>query len=1800
MIQLIRVPNPFEPRKHEVEEACYTGKAIPSYINVDGMDCVLNGQVVENPAETIPQDGEQLIVMPHVGGRGLKRVLGFAAMIALSVYAGNVAGGLWKTALGKGFAAHTVGALLASGAVMFIGGKIINSIFPQQNPSFSYGDQDTSQSYGWDLPTPTQIAGGVVGETYGECIPAAQLLEQHVETIDDKQYLNLLYCGGYGPIDSIDDLRIDYTSLDNFTGVQVETRLGTNDQKPISFFKNTPLDQSVGVEVPDDNSVTRTSDSTNASALEVTLEWPGGLYYINDNNNYANATVKFKLEYRLTGTTTWHNFNKDDANYVYEATAGTNAAVRKSYLVDGLDAGQYDVRITTVDRPKTTRYQSMYQWTLLTSYLDGVYARPGKVLVALRILATNQLSGGVPSLNWRQKRSKVWVWNPTLDKPAYEEKPADNPIWAAYDILHGCKRLKNINTGEYEFVVSGVPKEALSAYYDEWESAAAYADEMITNQDGEKEPRYRFDAFFDSPQKRITAAQKAATIGHAAIIPHGRNYGIVVDRPGVITQIFGEGRTTVSSVKGSFTSKADRARAIEVTYNDTQNDFKNTVLTVRSPNYNTDTGSDNTAQLSLFGVKRRSQAYREAVTALATNERQLQFVTMSADIDAIVAEYGDVVGYSHAVSRIGIASGRLMDATTTTLTLDKDVAMDKAKSYEIYIQKANDTLVKLPVVSKDYTGPELTLTTALDAANVPAQYDNYAFGEVGKAVKPFRVVSASRDGDMLVSLKLAEYDEAIYADELDYSKYPAIDYTAAPTLDTVASVTATEQTAKEAYTSNSNILVNWTMNGKGTAPESFRIYLTSRDSDYTDIKNVRGLSCMFNNVPQNETYDITVYGVFDAVVYGSASTYIYIGGSKIPADGATGFHAVLVAGGITLVWIQARDEAVKTYRILYDSDILTETKTNTYFYPCKKSGEYTFNLVQLDTDGNPIYDTLTTTTRLVLPSAPLNVKANYTYRHYENGQTGYDVNVSYDLPDNAQEAKVYYKTNNTDMTKAGVIPEGVAGDEIGFTTEWKYAGASSDRVVIPAAKVGDSYKIKVSTVNYLGLETASPSEISVQIVAKTEVPAMPDHFRKDFTKGILFLWDDITNTDIDFYELRLNQNAGAQKGLLGRATGTSFLYTGSAIPRTATIFLFAHNTTGKYGHPANLSVSIPMLDAPTIMFTEVPAGCKISLPAFPTGATGAKIKIEDKIIKVEATAYTYQGKAGIFDVSACYTDIFGEGYWSTTYLMTVKPTIDPSFFANESITLDMVDKTLKEAVADAQEAIPRLDGIDATLDGIDTTITGLKQTDTELSNTIVENKKTQDGQNSTFASQIKQNANNVTSIVENLNNEDPSSSAYKSIAKLQQTADSISSTVQKNKSDTDTAISKVDQKADSISSTVQDYKTSNDKTVSGLSSKVTQNANSITSIVTNLGKTPAESGYSAITQLQNAVNARVTKNDVINQINISTEGILIDGKKVHITGDTKFDNNVIVGGMIAANAITADKLSASTISLSDHQGIQGGAVTLDKNGLTVINQNGSYVTHNDQGMVFHDKNGGVFSMVGAMLTGIASDGQYVKFNTPWENEPSVLVVPTGLPTNAPGYGNANLYNIVRATDVSVNGFRVICRLILKSGSSGSNPINYTLYDNTKSTGYIQDLENTRLGTYSTTPPGTATHIDFTIYVYQSSTSYDTGGGGDSGQVDTHYGEGDNYLKLIANGSVIRSIRLHTYRSKIDSTYHLSGNIPQNSNIQVVLDTVLLKYPTDTKVTIQSVAYNVQGDTVISTGSAVFLAINHANSNYTIT
>ena len=781
------------------------------------------------------------------------------------------------------------------------------------------------------------------------------------------------------------------------------------------------------------------------------------------------------------------------------------------------------------------------------------------------------------------------------------------------------------------------------------------------------------------------------------------------------------------------------------------------------------------------------------------------------------------------------------------------------------------------------------------------------------------------------------------------------------------------------------------------------------------------------------------------------------------------------------------------------------------------------------------YTDTTQTVEKRTPSNPTNLKAYTQYRRYEDGTTGYDVICSYELPQryDVETGLVYYKTNHMTAAQIGTFKEGEVVDSVGLSREWIYAGDSPTKIVISNAKVGDIYEFRVQSRTTDGLisSEASAPTVTIKVTAKETVPSQPYNLTYDFTKAFTFKWSDVPDSDVMYYEVRTDTNVGSPVGLLGKTQSTSIDV--NLMERKGTVYVYSVNTLKKYSYPAKITYNYPKPDAPSyIHFTEALRGVNVLVAPFPARVKSMRLYVEghgiSKSFDLDNASYTFNGEPDIYEFWASYVDMLGEGYTSVKYAYTIKPEMNPEWLKDEAISLKKVDKEIQDAVKDAQQALPNL------------------------------NEK---------------------------------------VAELTKTDDEIKATVQDN--------------------------------TTKMSSQIKQNADSITSVVTNLSDSEkAKNNYSAIAQLNDDIALRVSKDDVINQINISKESILIDGKKVHITGDTHFDNNVVVRGMIAAGYITADKLSASTMELTANQGIKGGGATLDTNGLTVRGNDGSYVVHGSNGMEFHDGNGNTFAMVGAIVMGTVKDGQWIKFTKPWKNVPNVIVTPISLQTAIPGYTSTNLYLDCRAQNVTQNGFQAVCRTVLKAGSGGVFPVN-KLASRDLSDLYNKGIPNLTAYTYDISEikvPDKATKVTI-----NSSWAIENIGDimwvshDDDDRFRYYFGDIYVDLRIDVNGSTIKTKRLgSSLGQKTDEKFKesKSGNdseiitVSGGDTIKIygVISVQTVKRGNfnpqygdsyegfgkgSASYTLANYSFNTTADAPLASGNAFFLCTDKHNSPYTI-
>ncbi len=105
-------------------------------------------------------------------------------------------------------------------------------------------------------------------------------------------------------------------------------------------------------------------------------------------------------------------------------------------------------------------------------------------------------------------------------------------------------------------------------------------------------------------------------------------------------------------------------------------------------------------------------------------------------------------------------------------------------------------------------------------------------------------------------------------------------------------------------------------------------------------------------------------------------------------------------------------------------------------------------------------------------------------------------------------------------------------------------------------------------------------------------------------------------------------------------------------------------------------------------------------------------------------------------------------------------------------------------------------------------------------------------------------------------------------------------------------------------------------------------------ILTTWSHAPEETAtQSQFSQLSDSINLRVMKNDVVNQINVDTSGVLIAGNKVRITGQTTIDNGAIKNAAIANAAITSAKIASAAVGTA---AIANAAITKVKLGTAVV------------------------------------------------------------------------------------------------------------------------------------------------------------------------------------------------------------------------------------------------------------------------
>lgn len=532
--------------------------------------------------------------------------------------------------------------------------------------------------------------------------------------------------------------------------------------------------------------------------------------------------------------------------------------------------------------------------------------------------------------------------------------------------------------------------------------------------------------------------------------------------------------------------------------------------------------------------------------------------------------------------------------------------------------------------------------------------------------------------------------------------------------------------------------------------------------------------------------------------------------------------------------------------------------------------------------------------------------------------------------DNYQQAQVWYRQ---------------------YGEAWRYGGSGYKSATLPQVDIGKRYQIAVCTQDIFGnVETPDASaQTNILVAISTATPTAPTNLSVTLKDAVVIKWDEVHNADVKYYEIRLDANVGVDNANFIARTADNSYTTNAITARYGTIYVFAVSAYGITSAPATAAYNFATPNAPKISVKAKMQGieCRV-LESIPNNCIGVHWYFDgatnDSDDKTANLSYYKSLDAGVYEVKACYYNYFGDGRYSGSETVTVKATIDGSLIKAGSVAAEKLDAVIKNNIANAtananaalQNSNNALVNANAALSNSNITADKLKKdysTTTQTETLIATRVANSMGNYST----TEQTANMIAGSIANFKNDTLSQySTTKQTAAMissgiadfrdgtlskysttEQTSGMISSSIANFKNDTLSQYSTTKQTEELISSQVASY---TDGKLSGYST-IEQTNTAISNIVVKLNNATDKKleSYSTIQQTQDAISLAVKDidldgNTLVSKINLANGGILLDGKLIHITGQTLFDDNIVTNKMLQAGCVDAGKIKVDSLS----------------------------------------------------------------------------------------------------------------------------------------------------------------------------------------------------------------------------------------------------------------------------------------------
>ena len=500
-----------------------------------------------------------------------------------------------------------------------------------------------------------------------------------------------------GLVDGEKSFYLDTTPLvnsngtNNFENFQLNILPGSGIDENVKFaLTGSSRSISVGVNLTQDNPVTRSTQAANIDYLELRL-MVGPLYFTHAGKKGSDTTatsVTMKVEYKYHSDTDWINVFPNNLTISGKTTTQFYKEVR--WPVKNREEGSYDIRVTRISKDTYQNSSDTYAATVnfesIQEINSSVSSFPNTALAHIIAQATDQFSA-IPQFSGVYKLMKVKVpsnYDPvakTYEEPwdgTFKIAWTDNPAWCLYDMVmndrYGVRAYSDVELDRWDTYECG-----------QW------CDEMVDDSRGGKQARYTLNMLIHDVRNGKAQINYVAAAFNAIIYEEATGVlRMKIDKDQEATMLFTPENVNSGLFNYTFTDPENRYNEITVAFTNPELNW-DTDTRVISNHDDIIRNGRVTDDFVAVGCTNEGEALRRAYYRMITCLTEKLIVTFKTNRLAQSLAVWDIILISDPTLGYGI-SGRIKDVEEDRhfVNLRDPIYLEAGVAYKVQFTMPHD------------------------------------------------------------------------------------------------------------------------------------------------------------------------------------------------------------------------------------------------------------------------------------------------------------------------------------------------------------------------------------------------------------------------------------------------------------------------------------------------------------------------------------------------------------------------------------------------------------------------------------------------------------------------------------------------------------------------------------------------------------------------------------------------------------------------------------------------------------------------------------------------------------------------------------------------------------------------------------------------------------------------------------------------------------------------------------------------------------------------------------------------------